>query len=64
MTHKPAHPPTRVEYGPLFRMLTWLLEGLDIDRRDRLPVRVFYKFETGCWRVRSTRQLQKVYRCR
>jgi hypothetical protein len=48
----------------LLRMLTWLLQGLETNRRVRLPVRVYYKFETGCWRVRGTRQLQKVYRCR
>jgi hypothetical protein len=25
---------------------------------------VFYKFDSGGWRSRSTRQLHKVYRCR
>ena len=54
----------RSDHSLLLRILTWLAQGLEIDQRVRIPVRVFYKFETGCWRVRSTRQLQKVYRCR
>jgi hypothetical protein len=47
----------------LLRLVMWLLRG-DVDGRDGLPVRVFYKFDSGGWRSRSTRQLHKVYRCR
>jgi hypothetical protein len=47
----------------LMRFVLWLLRG-DADGHPRMPVRVFYKFDSGSWRCRSTRQLQKVYRCR
>jgi hypothetical protein len=47
----------------LLRLVAWLLRG-ESDDRDALPVRVFYKFDSGAWRSRSTRQLHKVYRCR
>jgi len=44
-------------------LLLWLLRN-GSDDRTPLPVRVFYKFDSGSWRCRSTHQLQKVYRCR
>ncbi len=47
----------------LMRFVLWLLRG-DAEGRPGLPVRVFYKFDSGSWRCRSTRQLHKVYRCR
>jgi hypothetical protein len=47
----------------LLRLVAWLLRG-ESDDREALPVRVFYKFDSGGWRSRSTRQLHKVYRCR
>lgn len=47
----------------LLRFVAWLLHG-QTDDHDGLPVRVFYKFDSGGWRSRSTRQLHKVYRCR
>jgi hypothetical protein len=51
---------TEAAHG-LWHTLLWLLgNGSDQAR----PVRVFYKFESGGWRYRSTRQLEKVYRCR
>ncbi len=47
----------------LMRFVLWLLRG-SADGHPRMPVRVFYKFDSGSWRCRSTRQLHKVYRCR
>lgn len=47
----------------LLRFIAWLVHGEWGDRQG-LPVRVFYKFDSGGWRSRSTRQLHKVYRCR
>jgi hypothetical protein len=47
----------------LMRFVLWVLRG-DVDDQVRIPVRVFYKFDSGSWRSRSTRQLHKVYRCR
>jgi hypothetical protein len=47
----------------LLRILLWLLRG-QLESSTALPVRVFYKFDSGCWRSRSTLQLHKVYRCR
>jgi len=47
----------------LLRLVAWFLRG-EANDRDALPVRVFYKFDSGGWRTRSTRQLHKVYRCR
>jgi hypothetical protein len=47
----------------LMRFVMWLLRG-DADAHAGIPVRVFYKFDSGSWRSRSTRQLHKVYRCR
>jgi hypothetical protein len=48
---------------PLLRFLLWLMRS-ESGNWAALPVRVFYKFESGGWRCRSTRQLHKVYRCR
>jgi hypothetical protein len=45
----------------LMRFVLWLLRG---NADGQIPVRVFYKFDSGRWRCRSTRQLHKVYRCR
>lgn len=47
----------------LMRFVLWVLRG-DADDQIGIPVRVFYKFDSGSWRSRSTRQLHKVYRCR
>ena len=47
----------------LLRFVLWLLRA-DSDGLTAVPVRVYYKFESGCWRSSSTRQLQRVYRCR
>jgi len=47
----------------MLRFVFWLLRG-DGGAEDAIPIRVFYKFDSGGWRTRSTRQLQKVYRCR
>jgi hypothetical protein len=48
----------------LLRLFLWLMQGLGLDAHNTLPVRVYYKFDSGSWRSRSTRQLQKVYACR
>jgi hypothetical protein len=53
---------TEAAHG-LLHLLVWLLRN-GSDEGRALPVRVFYKFDSGGWRWRSTRQLQKVYRCR
>ena len=50
--------------GPLVRLLLRLLHELGTEVQAALPVRVYYKFDSGCWRNRSTRQLRKVNRCR
>ena len=52
--------------GPrlLFRLMLWFLRTLGADVGTPLPVRVYYKFDAGCWRSRNTLQLHKVYRCR
>jgi hypothetical protein len=48
----------------LLRFVLGLLRA-EIHEPAAVPVhRVFYKFESGGWRSRSTRQLDKVYRCR
>jgi hypothetical protein len=47
----------------LVRFVLWLLRTSS-DEQAALPVRVFYKFDSGRWLSRSTHQLQKVYRCR
>jgi len=50
--------------GLLFRLTLWLLRMSGQDMGQPLPVRVYYKFDAGCWRSRNTLQLHKVYRCR
>ncbi len=50
--------------GLLPRVLLHLLRLLEEELPASLPVRVYYKFDSGCWRCRNTRQLQKVYRCK
>ena len=50
--------------GPFLRMVAWFLQRLGQDARAGVPVRVYYKFDSGRWRNRNTRQLHKVYRCR
>ena len=50
--------------GLFLRMFVWFLRRLGHEARAVLPVRVYYKFDSGCWRNRNTRQLHKVYRCR
>jgi hypothetical protein len=50
--------------GLLFRMTLWLLRTSGQAMGPALPVRVYYKFGSGCWRSRNTLQLHKVYRCR
>jgi|WetSurMetagenome_2_1015567.scaffolds.fasta_scaffold615959_2 hypothetical protein len=47
----------------LLRFMLWLLRA-DSEDPAALPIRVFYKFDSGAWRSRNTRQLQKGYRCR
>jgi hypothetical protein len=59
---EPVAATTEAAHG-LLRMLLWLLRNGSEEGRA-LPVRVFYKFESGGWRHRSTRQLHKVYQCR
>jgi hypothetical protein len=44
--------------------MSWLFQGLEFNRRTQEAVRIYYKFDTGRWQARRTRQLQKVYRCR
>ena len=45
----------------LLRLFLWFMQGLGLEVHNMRPVRVYYKFDSGCWRSRSTRQLQKVY---
>jgi hypothetical protein len=56
--------PTLTAPGRLFRLLLWLVRTLGPEVTMPLPVRVHYKFDSGCWRTRNTLQLHKVYRCR
>jgi len=49
---------------PLLRLVLGLLRAQPHDRATVPVHRVFYRFESGGWRSRSTRQLDKVYRCR
>jgi hypothetical protein len=60
---QPAAATTSAAAHGLLRMLLWLLRN-GSDETRCLPIRVFYKFESGGWRYRSTRQLHKVYQCR
>ena len=48
----------------LFRLLLWFVRNLGRGMGTALPVPVYYKFDSGCWRTRNTLQLHKVYRCR
>jgi hypothetical protein len=48
----------------LFRLLLWFVRTLGPEVYTPIPVRVHYKFDSGCWRTRKTLQLHKVYRCR
>ena len=50
--------------GLLLRLTLWLLRTCGQDAGAAIPVRVHYKFDSGCWRSRNTLQLHKVYRCR
>jgi hypothetical protein len=56
--------PTLAEPSRLFRLLLWFVRNLGAEVYTPVPVRVYYKFDSGCWRTRSTLQLHKVYRCR
>jgi hypothetical protein len=56
--------PVRSARGRLLRPFLRLMQGLGLETEATLPVRVYYKFDSGCWRNRHTRQLYKVYRCR
>lgn len=61
---RPPTPSSAVESGgfhPVERLLAWLLGA---QGEAALPVRVYYKFDSGAWRSRRTHQLRKVYRCR
>lgn len=48
----------------LFRLTLWLLRMSGQVMSPPVPVRVYYKFDSGRWRSRNTLQLHKVYRCR
>ena len=50
--------------SPLVRLLLRLARGIGTEQYAPVPVRVYYKFDSGCWRSRNTQQLHKVYRCR
>ena len=50
--------------GVLLRLTLWLVRMCGQSAGTAMPVRVHYKFDTGCWRSRNTLQLHKVYRCR
>lgn len=56
--------PVRPTRRRLLRWVTWLWERFDDGLGEAPPSRVFYQFEAGSWRSRSTRQLGKVSRCR
>jgi hypothetical protein len=47
-----------------FRLVAWLRDRFEDGQRARQPARIYYQFESGAWRSRSTRQLNKVCRCR
>ena len=51
-------------YGRWARAFARLLHMVAIEAHAPVQVRVFYKFDSGRWRHRSTRQLHKVYRCK
>ena len=50
--------------GLCLTLLLWILRALGAEVRAALPVQVFYKFDSGRWRSRSTVQLHEVFRCR
>lgn len=50
--------------GRWARAIARLLHLVELETDMPIPVRVFYKFDSGRWRHRSTRQLHKVYRCK
>ena len=56
--------PVRPARGRFLRFFLWLMQGLGLETEATSHVRVYYKFDSGCWRNRHTRQLYKVYRCR
>jgi hypothetical protein len=56
--------PTLAAPSRLFRLLLWFVRTLGPEMYAALPMRVYYKFDSGCWRSRNTLQLHKVYRCR
>jgi hypothetical protein len=51
-------------HGRWARAIARLLHLVELETDAPIPVRVFYKFDSGRWRHRSTRQLHKVYRCK
>lgn len=56
--------PAPADPGLLYRLNLWLLRMTAAGLGQPLPVRVYYKFDSGRWRSRNTLQLHKVYRCR
>jgi len=56
--------PTLAAPSRLFRLLLWFVRTLGPEAYTVMPMRVYYKFDSGCWRTRNTLQLHKVYRCR
>jgi hypothetical protein len=56
--------PTMAAPSRLFRLLLWFVRTLGPEVYTAVPVRVYYKFDSGCWRIRNTHQLHKGYRCR
>jgi hypothetical protein len=56
--------PEEGPYGGWARAIARLLHMVEFETQPPTPVRVFYKFDSGRWRHRSTRQLHKVYRCK
>ena len=50
--------------GRWARALARLLRLVEVEFSMPVPMRVFYKFDSGRWRTRSTRQLHRVYRCK
>lgn len=64
-SHASSNSPTPTPHaGTLVHTLARILAAWGLEIGAAMPVRVYYKFESGGWRSRSTRQLQKVYRCK
>ena len=63
-SRKLVHTRLPASAGLLLRLVLWILRTLDAHVVTAMPVRVYYKFDSGCWRSRNTLQLHKVYRCR